>query len=226
MSLKYIEAPFHLHTNSSEVIEAGIERGGRHLLETLATRLGKANLSGLHILDVGCGIRFTQTIINCSLPIGSYTGVEVRADIVEWLKEKAEAFDSRFRYAHWDVHHLLYNPSPDATPLTGFDSLPVAGQFDVITGFSLFTHLPPTDALHMMKLMRKAVRDDGFMFFSALCGDPTVETFKDVEEGRPLGEARYGRDYLEGLIREAGWRLVSAAEPSFFIVNSFLCSPA
>jgi hypothetical protein len=85
MSLTHIEAPFHLHTNSSEVIEAGIERGGQHLLETLAR------------------------------PIGSYTGIEVRADIVQWLKDNVEAFDSRFRYAHWNVHHLLYNASAGAS---------------------------------------------------------------------------------------------------------------
>src|SRR5438045_5630825 len=81
MSLEDIEAPFHLHPNSWEVIEAGIESGGQELLETLAMRLGRPNLSGLHILDVGCGVRLTQTIVNRSIPVGSYTGIKVKADI-------------------------------------------------------------------------------------------------------------------------------------------------
>src|SRR5688500_3784864 len=100
MSLEHIEAPFHLHTNSFEIIEAGIERGGEELLATLARRLGKKNLAGLDILDIGCGVRFTQTIINRSVPVGSYTGIEVRPDIVQWLKDEVEGFDPRFRYAH------------------------------------------------------------------------------------------------------------------------------
>ncbi|MGH8101649.1 MAG: hypothetical protein ACREIW_10150 [Chthoniobacterales bacterium] len=47
------------------------------------------------------------------------------------------------------------------------EQLPIAGQFDVVMGFSLCTHLAPQDAASMLRLMRKAMRPDGFLYFSA-----------------------------------------------------------
>src|SRR5438045_9496830 len=75
MSLEDIEAPFHLHPNSWEVIEAGIESGGQELLETLAMRLGRSNFSWRYSLDVGCGVRLTQRMLNRVIPCGSHMGI-------------------------------------------------------------------------------------------------------------------------------------------------------
>ena len=78
----------------------GIEETGELLLTRLARRIGRADLSGLDLLDVGCGVRFTQTLINRDLPFSSYTGIEVSRPIVAWLKEHVEQYDDRFRFAH------------------------------------------------------------------------------------------------------------------------------
>lgn len=161
-----IEAPFHLHTNAIEVIEAGIEDGGAELLAELARRIGRADLAEVDLLDVGCGVRFTQTIINRSIPIRSYTGIEVKKDIVEWLTAAASSVDERFRFAHWNVYHSLYNQAANARPMAEFEALPVPGSYDVITGFSLFTHMLGDDAATMLKLMRKAVRPGGLDSYS------------------------------------------------------------
>ncbi|MEY2518420.1 MAG: hypothetical protein QOF24_179 [Verrucomicrobiota bacterium] len=225
MRLTSISTPDHLQRNSFEILQAGIENGGGALLELLARRIGRADLSGIDLLDVGCGVRFTQTLINRSILFGSYTGLDVSLPVIEWLREHVEKKDERFRYAHWNVRNALYNNEPSAVPIRSCSTFPVEGTFDIITGFSLFTHLDPEDAEQMLRLMRKAVRSTGYLFFSAFCHDETLQTFKDADPDHPLSEAHYGRKYLESMLPAAGWQLVSHEGQSFFIADSFLCRP-
>ena len=97
--LTRLEVPAHLHRNASRVVAAGYEHSGETLIN-LATRLaGIADLSDIDVLDMGCGVRHTMTIINRGIPIKSYTGVEVNRPIVDFLKEHVEAHDPRFRFS-------------------------------------------------------------------------------------------------------------------------------
>ena len=92
--LTRLEVPAHLHRNASRVVAAGYEHSGETLIN-LATRLaGIADLSDIDVLDMGCGVRHTMTIINRGIPIKSYTGVEVNRPIVDFLKEHAVDLDA------------------------------------------------------------------------------------------------------------------------------------
>jgi SAM-dependent methyltransferase len=221
--LQAIEVPKELQRNHPGVLAAGVEHTGEILIANLARRIGRPDLGGWDLLDVGCGVRFTQTLINRSLAFRSYTGIEVSLPIVQWLKENVESRDERFRFFHWNVQNAMYNPQ--AAPMSTYEALPVKGSYDVVMGFSLFTHLPPEDALQMLQLMRKAVRPDGFLFFSAFC-DESVDRFEDRDREKSLLLAYYNRSYLGGLIEAGGWEIVSHEEPGPFIQNSFLCKPA
>jgi SAM-dependent methyltransferase len=117
----------------------------------------------------------------------------------------------------------MYNPQ--APRMQTHQNFPVARGYDVIMGFSLVTHLTPPDAAHIFRLARRAVRPEGFLFFSAFCDD-AVDKFEDRVPDKPLHKAYYNRKYLEDLFGDAGWRLVSYAEPSPCIMDSFLCQPA
>lgn len=218
--LKSISVPNNLQRNAPDVLADGIEETGESLLMGLASRLGRVDLAGLDLLDVGCGVRFTQTLINRNLPFASYTGIEVYLPIVEWLKKHVESHDERFKFVHWNVHNSMYNPQ--ASPMNTQKLFPVAGDYNVIMGFSLFTHLAPEDAACMLEFARHAVRRGGFLFFSAFC-DNSVDEFEDRVVGKPLLNAYYNKTYLERLIKEANWKLVSYKEPAGYIMNSFLC---
>ena len=202
---------------------AGVEHTGEILLINLARRIGRPDLGGLDLLDVGCGVRFTQTLINRSLAFKSYTGIEVHLPIIRWLKENVEDKDERFRFFHWNVHNAMYNKQ--APPMTTFETLPGERSYDVIMGFSLFTHLAPEDASQMLKLMRKAVRPNGFLFFSAFCSE-SLDTFEDRVPGEPLLNAYYNPSYLQQLVQAEGWKIPSHEEPGAYIQDSFLCRPA
>jgi SAM-dependent methyltransferase len=190
-SLDCITVPSYLQRNAPDVLADGVEQTGESLLRRLARRIGRPNLVGLDLLDIGCGVRFTQTLINRHLAFASYTGVDVSLPIVEWLKEHVETRDERFRFVHWNVHNALYNPQ--APRMDNYQRLPVDDDYDLIMGFSLFTHLAPDDAACMLRLARKAVRGDGFLFFSAFCDD-SVSRFEDRVPDKPLVNAYYNRD--------------------------------
>lgn len=218
--LQCIDVPQCLQRNAPDVLADGVEETGESLLSELARRVGRPSLVGLDLLDLGCGVRFTQTLINRNLPFASYTGIEVHAPIVKWLKEHVEVNDERFKFVHWNVHNSMYNPH--ALPMATHQKLPVSGNYDLIMGFSLFTHLAPADAICILRLARKAVRPNGFLFFSAFCDD-SVNQFEDRIPAKPLLNAYYNRSYLENLINEADWALVSYEEPARYMMNSFLC---
>ena len=73
--------------NAPNVRAEGAEETGESLVRGLARRIGRADVTGRDLLDIGCGVRFTQTLINRDLPFASYTGVGVSLPIIERLKE-------------------------------------------------------------------------------------------------------------------------------------------
>ena len=69
--LTYVDVPPHLHRNSPKVLAAGIEETGQLLIDLATSRMGLGSLASSDILDVGCGVRFTQTIVNRRIPMRS-----------------------------------------------------------------------------------------------------------------------------------------------------------
>ena len=70
-------------------------------------------------------------------PDRRYVGVDTAADIISFLAANVD--DPRFAFHHLDAHNELYNPT--GMPLGSFHDLPVAVRFDLISLFSVFTHL-------------------------------------------------------------------------------------
>ncbi len=221
--LDSLSVPDKLQRNDASVVAEGVEKTGELLLRVLAERIGRSDLEGFDLLDIGCGVRFTQTLVNRDIPFASYTGIEVSRPIVNWLAENVETKDDRFHFAHWDVYNAMYNRA--APRMESYENLPVPGQYDVVTGYSLFTHLDPSDSALLLQLARKAVRDTGHLFFTAFC-DETIESFEDRVPGKPLLNAYYNPLYLQTLLSQTGWTTLSLRPPEHCMMHSFLCRPA
>ncbi len=52
---------------------------GSRLLRYMCDRIGIAGLAESDILDFGCGCRFVNSIMNRSIGVRSYTGIDVRS---------------------------------------------------------------------------------------------------------------------------------------------------
>ncbi len=154
-----------LRWNQQRSVASGVE-----LLQLMATSLGHASLANVSVLDVGCGCKFTQAILDRGLPVGQYTGIDVYADMIEFLR--AEVSDPRFAFHHINTHNAMYNP--EGIPLSAETTLPVEqGSFDIVCGFSLFTHLAPHDYVSMLKVLRRYVKPTGHLFFSLFINEET-----------------------------------------------------
>jgi SAM-dependent methyltransferase len=219
-----LEVPEVLHRNAADVAAVGYEHTGETLINLATRSVGLESLRDTDILDVGCGVRFTMSIINRKIPIGSYTGIEVHRPIVDFLQENVAAHDERFRFAHWNVHNQMYNPA--GIDLSFQDKLPVDGSFDLIWLFSVFTHQNPKDSLALLRILRKHIREQGKLFFSAFIDDD-LEGFEDRIKGHPLSLPCYGREYLRLLVEQAGWKIEAfhAKDPSNYIQHYLVCAP-
>jgi len=219
--MKKFEAPSVYSRNTVKVKKAGVENTGSTLMEIAVTKMGLSSLKNVNILDVGCGVRFTQTIINGSKEIGSYTGIDVNKPLIDYLQQNVE--DIRFSFHHWNVKNERYNYGGDVLQPTS--SLPVgAATFDVIWLFSVFTHMNPEDSKNMLLVLRKYIRPGGKLFFSALINND-LDTFEDQFEDSPMERAYYNENYLIGLIKGAGWDVLSSSEKDLdnFLQHHFVC---
>jgi SAM-dependent methyltransferase len=220
-----LHVPDELQRNNKLVAALGHEATGHAVLALIAQRAGLPSLANTDILDVGCGVRFTQAIVNRDVPVKSYTGVDVEPRVIDFLTREVAARDPRFRYAHWNVRNAKYRP--DGVPLDETSTLPVTGLFDLIVLYSVFTHLAESDARAMLAVLRRSIRPGGTLFFTASVHD-AVERFEDGDPEHPLLLARFGRRFFRSLVEGAGWAIEAEYErdPSVPVQQHFVCRPA
>jgi SAM-dependent methyltransferase len=152
------------HRDRRQWIDSGI-----FCTNLLCETMGQKDLAGVELLDVGCGTKIVKTLLDNSISIGHYTGVDIYSPIIDWLNDNVS--DPRFDFHHFDAHNDLYNPG--GTPLAGFTELPVgSARFDLISLFSVFTHLNPEDYVAMLHLLRTYVKPTGLVLFSLFLNDP------------------------------------------------------
>jgi SAM-dependent methyltransferase len=150
----------------------------RFAVNLLARVIHRNDLSGVDLLDVGCGTKLVKRFLDDSLPIGHYTGIDVSREVIDWLTTNVS--DPRFEFHHFDAQNALYNP--EGWPLVDFDVLPIGpARFDLICLFSVFTHLAPDDFEAMLRLLRRHVKPDGTLLFSLYLDDP--------DDPSPIAEA-------------------------------------
>jgi len=196
---------------------------GLFLIEYICTRLGRASLAGLDVLDFGCGCRFADAIVNRGVPLNSYTGVDVQTDMIDFLAENVE--DPRLRFFSIDAQNPMYNPG--GVPMSSEMILPFGDQkFDLICMYSVITHQQPDDAATIFNIARRACKNDGRMFFSAAVEDADFGYREEFPQA-PTGLSVYSMDRLAQILIAAGWQILSferRAPSGMPNQDSFVCS--
>ena len=224
--------------------ERRVDDTARSLLAELANTAGRPDLSGQVLVDVGCGVKFTRAIVNHDLSIGRYVGLDVDAEVIDFLQREVQ--DRRFSFHRINIHNERYNPTGKV--LDDTSSLPIDDvSSDLVTGYSLFTHLAPDDFFHMARMMREhalprtrlvitlyldATSRDGYGFvdrFSASVGKSMLGMSKgghvDVFEDDPLRVALYDERYARELLGRAGWRIDEIRDPTPIAQHTIVASP-
>jgi SAM-dependent methyltransferase len=224
MKMTHLEIPSQFNRNASNVQVMGVENSGSILINYANELLGFSDLSNKNILDIGCGVRFTQTIINRDIPIKSYTGVDIDKPLIEYLQKNVQ--DDRFSFHYWKIYNEMYNK--DGERLTENSELPVPKnkKFDVIWMFSVITHNEPRDTESLLYILRRHIQNDGYLLFSAFI-DNNIESFEDRVKDKPLLNAYYNEHFLRQIILKTEWQVISYHEriPGKPIMNHFVCKP-
>ncbi len=176
-------------------------RSGAHLLALMCRALELEHLGDTRLLDMGCGCKFTQSILGHDLPIRHYTGVDVYAEMIGFLQSTVT--DERFEYHCADLHNEMYNPTGEK--LSPASRLPLEeGSFDLICAFSVFTHLEPGDYAEMLRLLRRYVKPGGRLFYTLFVNERTpggygwVDMFTAGMEKVGLNKLAERRSEFEG----------------------------
>jgi SAM-dependent methyltransferase len=220
----------------------------------MCEHLGLDDFSATDVLDVGCGVKMSSTLINEDVPMQRYVGIDVYGEMIDFLRDNVR--DPRFAYHHVDLHNDLYNPQGERlTPATRLP-VPEAG-FDVIWLFSVFTHFVPDDFTAMLQVLRRHIRPSGRLFFSLYVNEETpgghgfvdalakllrerpelmegrrtpadeqsTPDFCDFSPTHPLRTALYSRAYATELVEGAGWEPLKLLDPGPYVQHSFVCAP-
>ena len=78
-------------------------------VDLLPRMLERQDLSGVELLDVGCGTKIVKTLLDHEMPIGHYVGIDAASEVIEWLR--ASVSDPRFEFHRLDAHNEMYNPT-------------------------------------------------------------------------------------------------------------------
>lgn len=155
----------YLKNNERESVDSGLE-----LIRLICRTLGVDDLGDLSVLDMGCGSKLVQAILQENLPIGHYAGIDVFPDMISFLTENVP--DPRFEFHVLDAHNEMYNP--EGLPVSASTQLPLApASADLICLFSVFTHLAPQDYMAMLQMLRKYVKPQGKLIFSLFVNEET-----------------------------------------------------
>ncbi len=236
--------PYELRRGQRSDDEKASIASAVEIMGVVATDLGLDDLSTIDLLDVGCGVKFTQAVLNEGVPIGSYTGLDIAADLISYLQEQVA--DPRLSFFHTDWHNERYNP--DGQPMTADTTLPIGDQqFDAITLFSVMTHLVPEDFRNLLAILRPHLREGGSLIFSAFLDQTSpgghgymdalvrqlgpeaqgsVDGFRDLDPEIPLKWAMYTEERARELIADAGWTVDALKDPIPVIQHRFICVPS
>jgi 2-polyprenyl-3-methyl-5-hydroxy-6-metoxy-1,4-benzoquinol methylase len=198
---------------------------GLILITYMCARIGVDSLAGLDVLDVGCGVRFSQSIVNRNVPIGTYTGLEVEKKIVDFLDENVA--DPRLSYHHVDTFNSFYNPNGQKLDAEAPSPLG-STTYDVVCMFSVITHQQPEEAIPIFDFLRRHIKPDGHLFFSAFIHDDDV-SYKERNPTKPGNKSSYSLPYMTKLVEDVGWSVISVVNrrpDGIPIQTSFLCELA
>ncbi len=251
MSDLILQVPQEYRRGGKKKREQESVASGLSLIELMCKKLDITDLSGMALLDMGCGNKFVQAILDRGLPIGRYVGIDIHPGLIDFLQSNVS--DERFSFYTSNTHNDMYNP--EGEPLSEATRLPVEEEsFDLICLFSVFTHLAPNDYVLMLKLLRHYIKPGGRIIFSLFVNETTKgghgfvdvmsshfaatltkeqleaglqgpKDFVDWYPAKPLWRAVYSRDNAIRLVDGTGWEIESLNDPEQEVQHYMVCKP-
>lgn len=188
-----------------------------------ARRTGWDDWQRLTVLDYGCGVKFTQALLQYDVPVRRYVGMDNDAALIDHLKARVDSPSFSFFYVPF--YNEMY-PTGDV-PMTADAQLPGEWDaYDLITLQSVFTHLQPADFAALAEILRRYVAPDGRMVFTCRIDDGLAGDFLDAVPGKPSFKVLYREHRVRQMLVDAGWQVLSLDRSSFSKLDFVVCRPA
>ncbi len=117
------------------------------------------------VLDVGCGLGRVAYLLSAVLDEGSYCGLEIVREYVDWCRENLGLDASRFEFLHADISNSMYNPRGSVTA-EEFRFPQPDGAFTLAIATSLFTHLSARAVTNYLNEVHRTLAPGGRLFAS------------------------------------------------------------
>ena len=152
--------PFHVPPDGDNFIGPGdFEKIGQEFFE-LSKELGNIT-PGDRILEIGCGMGRMAFPYKAFLSEkGSYVGMDIVEEGIEWCRNRIAPNDSRFQFILADIKNDLYNPNGKFLAreyVFPFE----ANQFDYIFLTSVFTHMLPEEIDQYISEISRVLKKGG-----------------------------------------------------------------
>ncbi|WP_162146130.1 class I SAM-dependent methyltransferase [Inquilinus limosus] len=132
------------------------------------------------MLDIGSGIgRRTIPLLSYLDDRARYVGLDIDPDQVRWCSRNITPRNFRFSFIHIDVFNKFYNHS-GAIPASKLVLPFPDNSFDVVSLWSVFTHMYPDDVAHYLAEIGRVLRPGGRLVASYfLMNDDTKAGLKN-----------------------------------------------
>ncbi len=112
------------------------------------------------ILDLGCGSGRMALPLSGYLTSGTYHGIDVSREAIEWCQSNISPRFPNFHFEHVDAYNSFYNAT--GTVRTEEYRLPYSdGAFDFVAASSLYTHLMSVEARNYLRETYRLLRPGG-----------------------------------------------------------------
>lgn len=145
-----------------------------------------------HVLEIGCGFGRLAFALRRVLTNGSYIGLDVVAQKIDFLRERMTPSYPAFHFEWTDVSSDFYHPLGEVQPQA--TSFPCPSEWaDAIVAMSVFTHLLPDAIRRYLEEMGRTLKRGGRCLLSVCLLD-----YYQPEHPRPVqfAEAQFNFDHV------------------------------
>lgn len=163
------------------------------------------------ILDIGCGqARLLHGLISHLGQVQRYVGLDVHKPSIDWLQGQIAPAAPFTAFHLLAVQNERYNKNGGRA--NAIWDVKLENQFDCITLFSVFSHMPLADVQEYFKYMHSVIADDGRVFLTAFVEDDVEDETENPDNYHrewkgALHCVRLNRQVFERIAREEGFQV-------------------
>lgn len=140
------------------------------------------------LLDVGSGVgRIAVGLVNFIFPPnGSYDGIEIVKDGVDWCQKNITKRYPHFRFKHIDIYNKFYNK--DGKIQSSAFKFPFDNEtFDLVVLTSVFTHMLEKDIVQYLLEIERVLKPGGTVYATMfLLNDESKQLLKEGRSTLPM----------------------------------------